>query len=239
MLRRNLLTALLLTSILFYGCTADGSTSTEPVSVIVENISEIEDINIIESEITTEQEDTKVEESTSEYSSEEIKTTNETGELNNVIIEIEGNIATVNGREYEIATDEMNYSGGYMYYYIGNTAMEDIVAVVNTGDLTKTYWREGFVKELQEEAAKDTQLEEFIEAGGTILNYYILNSNRFISAYEYGEVPIAVEYSINGEIYGTIITFCIVSERSEEDVYYGINQVIHTDNLDAYHVYDN
>ena len=234
MLRRNILTAFLLTSILLSGCTADGSTSTEPVSVVAE-----ENMSEETKELTEPQSSNSMpEEDVSEETSEEIPTLNETGELNNVIIEIEGNIATVNGREYEIATDEMNYSGGYMYYYIGNTAMEDIVAVVNTGDLTKTYWREGFVKELQEEAAKDTQLEEFIEAGGNILNYYILNSNRFISAYEYGEVPIAVEYSINGEIYGTIITFCVVSERSEDDVYYGINQVIHTDNLDVYHVYD-
>ena len=222
MLRRNLLTALLLPSILFSGCTVSDSTSTEPVSVVVEDSTSEE-----------------TEEYVSEETSEEIPTLNETGELNNVIIEIEGNIATVNGREYEIATDEMNYSGGYTYYWIGNSTMEDIMTAVNTSDITKTsWWRDGYVKELQEEAAKDTQLEEFIEAGGTILNYYILNHDSFPSSYYHGEVPVAVEYSINGEVYGTIIIFCIVVEHSEDDVYYGINQVMHTDTLDEYHIYD-
>ena len=221
MLRRNILTAFLLTSILFSGCTVSDSTSTEPVSVVVEDSTSEE-----------------MEEDVSEEISEEIPTLNETGELNNVIIEIEGNIATVNGREYEIAPDEMNYSGGYMYYFIGNSTMKKIMTAINSGDISEIEWRWQFTEEHQQEAEESTKLEDFVEAGGTILNYYILNSSNFVHSRDYGEVPIAVEYTVNGEVYGTIVIVCILVERSVDDVYYGVVQILHTDTLDEYHIYD-
>lgn len=37
---------------------------------------------------------------------------------------------------------------------------------------------------------------------------------------------------------GTIVTVCILVERSVDNVHYGVVQILHRDNLEVYHVYD-
>lgn len=142
------------------------------------------------------------------------------------------NIITINGIPYDIATNELEYYGDYMFYYMGNSAMENIMNAINN-NLSEKYWRENFSDELLEKAKESTLLETFVDNGGKILNYYILNSQEFLHSSDDTEMPIVVEYSIHGETYNTILVFCMSAFTENEEVMYRTTDIFQLDNLDA------
>ena len=90
------------------------------------------------------------------------------------------NTVSINGHSYSIVTNEMDFYGGYMFYYLGNSDMEKIMDAINTKELTNKYWREDFSPELLDKVRESTKLEDFVEKEGKILNYYILNAEEFL-----------------------------------------------------------
>lgn len=144
------------------------------------------------------------------------------------------NTITINGTEYDIATNEMDYIGGYMFYYMGNGDMENIMLAVNSQDLSKKYWRENFTEELLKKATESTELEEFVQKDGEILNFYILNSQDFLHSYYENQMPIVVEYSIDEVQYNTILIFCMSAYTEDEEVVYRTTDILQRENLDEW-----
>ena len=141
---------------------------------------------------------------------------------------------TINGDLYTIATDEMNYSGGYMPYYCANSNMENIMSSINNNDLSDKDWRDGFSDDLREKADNSTLLEDFVNNGGKILDYYIINGEFYKTFYD-AEIPVVIHYSINGETLYTIWVFYMQAfVEPEESVTYQITDVFHIENLDGY-----
>ncbi len=142
---------------------------------------------------------------------------------------LDNNQVIINGIPFTVEADGVDYSGGYLAYYIANDTIEKIMAAINNKDLSKKYWRESFSPELIAKAEKSSSLEDFVDNDGKILNYYILDGNFYANSYE-AEVPIVIEYSIYGEIYNTILFIRegLSSENSE------IMDIWYVDSLDAY-----
>ncbi len=144
------------------------------------------------------------------------------------------NTITINGTAYDIATNEMDYIGGYMFYYMGNSDMENIMLAVNSQDLSKKYWRENFTEELLDKATESTELEDFIQKDGEILNFYILNSQDFLHSYYEVQMPIVVEYRVDEVQYNTILIFCMSAYTEDEEVVYRTTDILQRENLDEW-----
>lgn len=144
------------------------------------------------------------------------------------------NTVSINGHSYSIVTNEMDFYGGYMFYYLGNSDMEKIMDAINTKELTNKYWREDFSPELLDKVRESTKLEDFVEKEGKILNYYILNAEEFLHSPYQVEMPIVVEYSIDNQIKNTILVFFMSALAEGEEILYRITDIMQVDNLDIY-----
>lgn len=135
----------------------------------------------------------------------------------------------INGTSYDIASDEFDFHGGYMFYCMGKGVIEEIACYIN-GECQEKYWRDGYTPELLEEAENSTLLESFINSGARIENYYILTHPNFYVA----EMTVVVEYSLGGEIYHTILGIGMDVEAKEEEVIYRVTDVFQLENLDEW-----
>jgi len=143
-------------------------------------------------------------------------------------------LITVDGATYTIATNEMDYSGGYMPYYMANSTMENIVECINSGDLSDTSWRDGCSDKLQKKIKESDLLEHFVNSGGKILDYYIINGD-FYGSFDDAEMPVIIHYSIGEEKYYSIWGFYMQKiVEPEQSILYQMADIFQIDNLDGH-----
>lgn len=227
MMKKKYVLLIAMISTMLCGCSNLKDTNTTEY-IELEPVSESSEIINNESAETVEQVAQEREEdaSVTEFIPSQSTTVFEYDSVNNAI--------TINGIVYTIATNEMDYSGGYMPYYMANSTMENIVQCINNGDLSDTSWREEYPEKLQEKASASDLLEKFVSSGGKILDYYIINGDFYYSAND-AEVPVVIQYSINGETYYSIWMFYMQSYvEPEVGVLYQITDIFQLDNLDGY-----
>lgn len=140
------------------------------------------------------------------------------------------NMYIINGTLYGIETDGNYYHAGYMFWDIANTGMEMMIDYID-GKYQEKYWREDYVPELLEKAEKSTLLESFVNGGGRIKNYYILDAPEHYGTYYETDVPIVVEYSFEGEIYYTVLVMHLSYDEAADA--YWVEDIMQFENLDT------
>jgi hypothetical protein len=139
---------------------------------------------------------------------------------NRIDYDLENNKILIDGFPIDISDNESGYYGGYMFYYMGNSIMEEITNTINSGDLSKTEWRSDYDSELLEKAEQSDLAKRFVEQGGKILDYYILNARGFLGSPQDTEMIVIIRCEVKGEEYNTILAIHMISEAGNEEVIY-------------------
>lgn len=128
---------------------------------------------------------------------------------------------------YEIINWKESLGEEYYFYAYVDTFMQDFKMLLHDDNISENNIYAYFSDELKGKMINDDCINNYISQGGEILSYDFVDIENadFISSIDYSEIPVIIDYKLDGNKQQEIYIFCII-KKNDYDVEWLITDIL-------------